>query len=140
MRGRVTVLLAIIVCASLLSAAMNMNVVTINAPEVFGVQKAYYLPLTHTRETALIFVDWNDKTMIFWMYGKIENKYSRGFIQQIYGERIEQYPPYLCSTQERWCYVRQNKPRSRGWIEFRGHNRPFCLTFTDELPQTCMLR
>lgn len=140
MRDRVAVLLAIIAFASISFAAVNIGVATINIPEVFGVQKAYYLLLTPKRETALIFVDWGGKMMVFWMYGKIDDKYSRGFIQQIYGERIEQYPPYSCSTQERWCYVRQNKPRSRGWIEFRGHNRPFCLTFTDDLPQTCMLR
>jgi len=107
------------------------------APELFSVGTAYGLHMAGY-EIALIFVQWDTQSFIFLMYGSKQGKTIAGRITQLSGARITSYPPYECSTATTYCYERRDTINWRGWLEFRGHHRPFCGG--QKLSPTCLIK
>lgn len=109
----------------------------VSAPELFGREAAYGL---HAMDYEIIFIPvlWDDSSYLFMMVGHVQNGTITGHVTQLLGERIMSYPPYDCSTETSYCYKRENKINWRGWIEFRGHNRPLCGG--QKLPATCLIK
>jgi len=105
--------------------ALPYKQVELFAPELFAYGRGYGIQ-TNSNEVYVIYSEWEDNKFLFLMYGNKEGNFWEGKIVQILGDKIESYAPYICSDANTYCYKRQDKTNWRGWIEFRGHNRPFC--------------
>lgn len=117
---RVLLLLLII-----LLFAMIFVRIKVNAPELFGMSTGYGFQ-TARYEILFIPVRWPNNKFFFLMFGHLQGKTFKGSVMQIYGKKIETYGPYECSTPVLFCYERTLQKNWKGWIEFRGHQRPFC--------------
>jgi hypothetical protein len=95
------------------------------APELYSYGIGYGVK-TDSAEAYIIHSQWDEEEFLFLMYGKRNGDFFDGRIVQIAGEHIGSYAPYDCSSEFVYCYRRQDKNNWRGWIEFRGHTRPFC--------------
>lgn len=115
----------VIIIVLLLVISPIYNEADFFAPELFSYGKGYGVQ-TESIEFYLIFVEWENKNFVFLMYGKKQSDYFSGKVTQVFGQHIGSYAPFDCSSLYVYCYQRQIKDNWRGWLEFRGHNRPFC--------------
>lgn len=120
-------LVLIILASSLLVIAPYRMTRT---PELLGDANAF---IVRTPFATLGFT-WNDYAGFF-LFGMGYNSISCT-LTQVWGGEIYQYNgPMDCHVE--W----QNQYRFRGWIDFRGHPRPFCgATVEEKLPDLCMWR
>lgn len=137
---------SMIVVAILYASVSMLAVVTqfftiwkVRAAELFGDGTAYVMD-AGLLEFGCIYADWGEEygkfAFLFFGYGR-ERK--NGYIIQVFGKRIDQYGPYEKSNKWAYFYERETAERWSGWIEFRGHPRPFCGTISNRLPGRCML-
>lgn len=120
----------------LLLLAMTAVRIKVNAPELFGKSVGYGFQ-TAWFEIIFIPVHWPNNNFLFLMSGHLQGKTFQGTLVQLYGKKIGSYGPYECSTATFFCYERTVQKNWKGWIEFRGHPRPFCGG--EELKAKCRL-
>lgn len=112
---------------ALMAAQFTPAHVKLFAPELFAYGDGYGIRSPRF-ELYVVYSEWKnaDMRLLFVMAGKRTADGWSGKIAQVIGTRIASYPPFDCSGEYIYCYGRQDTPAWRGWLEFRGHARPFC--------------
>lgn len=102
--------------------ALETKAQQISADELFGTGTALTIQTAHA-EAGIVYTRWPGGGRFAFLFGDVD---GRGYIVQVWGQRMEQYGPYINSNHWLFYYERQDSDLWSGRIEFRGHFRPFC--------------